>query len=555
MGRAIRGSPRRPGRPRRRPPKRSPCSTRRCSPRLPTTGSRSTSRAATGAQSLWLAQRGMHVLAIDVSPIAIDLTRAAADEHDLAATDRGPRGHDLDAGLPDGRGRGSDGRSASDFVRRSLYPAIVDALGQGGIGDRDRAVRGRTRWHPWCVPCTAGELVDAFTSDKVDVLASSEPAASPRSSSAPLSSVASAVTRPATSAARSGSAADRAGDGRRQEVEQDLVEPVGRLDVWEVADTLDDLEPARRDRRVGGDAVLHRDDPVAVAPHDQGRARAAARYKRSLALTVWPPTSITPRIVRTNACRFDAPASELYPRHNSASFGEWTLWRPRNRPTSVARSTSGFGNANGMTYSAPGSANERSSQLTSPAQSAAADEHETVDEFRMLVGELHRHAAAEGMPDDGDAADVEHGEEVAQSAGERAERVVAHRLGRLAMAEQVGSDDVVSLGQRRHDVVPGARTARQPVDEQHDLALEPAALARPAFGWPDAAVAHRVTVDRHVLDRRPRTHALSIAAASVDPPDNVSISAADGSSDRRPTRGHRADRGCGSDGPWPAASS
>ncbi len=118
------------------------------------------------------------------------------------------------------------------------------------------------------------------------------------------------------------------------------------------------------------------------------------------------------------------------------------------------------------------------------AESAAADEHEPVDEFGMLVGELHRHAAAEGVPDDGDAADVEHGEEVAQSAGERAERVVAHRLGRLAVAEQVGSDHVVALGERRHDGVPRARTARQPVDEQHDLALEPCRAGDRAFGWP-----------------------------------------------------------------------
>ncbi len=47
-------------------------------------------------------------------------------------------------------------------------------------------------------------------------------------------------------------------------------------------------------------------------------------------------------------------------------------------------------------------------------------------------------------------------EQVAQAAGVGAEGVIADRLGRLAVAEQVGGDDVVAFGQRRHHVLPRA---------------------------------------------------------------------------------------------------
>ena len=70
-------------------------------------------------------------------------------------------------------------------------------------------------------------------------------------------------------------------------------------------------------------------------------------------------------------------------------------------------------------------------------------------------------------PTIGRAGHVEGLEQVAHAAGVGAERVVAERLGRLAVTEQVGGDHVVTLGERRHHVLPGARAPRQAV-EQHD---------------------------------------------------------------------------------------
>ena len=65
---------------------------------------------------------------------------------------------------------------------------------------------------------------------------------------------------------------------------------------------------------------------------------------------------------------------------------------------------------------------------------------------------------------------AERDEQVAHAAGVGAERVVAPRLGRLAVAEQVGREHGEALGQRRHDrshvalldVIPCTRTMTGP---------------------------------------------------------------------------------------------
>ena len=76
-------------------------------------------------------------------------------------------------------------------------------------------------------------------------------------------------------------------------------------------------------------------------------------------------------------------------------------------------------------------------------EAAAGDEREALAALRELVGELHRDAAAERVADDGRLLVAEGEADVAQAAGERAERVVAARLRRLAVAEQVGGEDRV----------------------------------------------------------------------------------------------------------------
>ena len=117
------------------------------------------------------------------------------------------------------------------------------------------------------------------------------------------------------------------------------------------------------------------------------------------------------------------------------------------------------------------------------AETAAPDQDEALDALGELVGELHRDPAAEGVADDRGAVVAEGGDEVADAARVGAERVVAARLGRVAVAEQVGRDDRVLGGEAGDDRRPGVRGARDAVQEDEQRAL--AALVE----------AHAVTVE------------------------------------------------------------
>ncbi len=131
----------------------------------------------------------------------------------------------------------------------------------------------------------------------------------------------------------------------------------------------------------------------------------------------------------------------------------------------------------------------------------------------MLIGELHRHAAAERVADDRGARHLEQREQVAQPAGVRAGRVVAERFGRLAVTEEVGRDHVVVDGEARHHRIPRPGVPGEPVNEQHHLAGRASAALGPLAG---AAVPNVVTVDGHVLQRRGSDHDLSMAARSIE---------------------------------------
>ena len=100
-----------------------------------------------------------------------------------------------------------------------------------------------------------------------------------------------------------------------------------------------------------------------------------------------------------------------------------------------------------------------------PAQAAAAHEDQPLAVLGELVGELHRDAAAQRVPDEGRAIVPQRQQQVADPAGVGAQRVVAAGLGRLAVAEQIGRDDGEALGEVREHVGPRGRRRRDPVDE------------------------------------------------------------------------------------------
>lgn len=84
-----------------------------------------------GGQTLWLAGRGLQVVALDVSPAAIRLTTEAAAAHGLAGRVDAVV-HDLDGGLPVDLGR-FDVVVCQRFRDTALYAPIVQLLAPGGL--------------------------------------------------------------------------------------------------------------------------------------------------------------------------------------------------------------------------------------------------------------------------------------------------------------------------------------------------------------------------------------------------------------------------------------
>ncbi len=126
----------------------------------------------TGAQTLWLAQRGLSVVALDVSPVAVGLARVAADEAGLGDV-VDARVHDLDRGLPPGIGD-FDVVVCQRFRGRDLYRGLFEALRSDGVAIVTvLSVVGVTgnagEFH-----APRGELAGAFDLPDVDTLLSRE---------------------------------------------------------------------------------------------------------------------------------------------------------------------------------------------------------------------------------------------------------------------------------------------------------------------------------------------------------------------------------------------
>ncbi|MGH8915867.1 MAG: class I SAM-dependent methyltransferase [Acidimicrobiia bacterium] len=120
-----------------------------------------------GRASVWLALRGLEVVGVDVSPVAIDLASRLAELSGVADRCRF-QVHDLDAGLPDGPE--VDVVLCHLFRDPRLDHAMVGRLAPGGLLavaslSQVGAGPGRFRARP-------GELKDAFGS--LEVLAEGE---------------------------------------------------------------------------------------------------------------------------------------------------------------------------------------------------------------------------------------------------------------------------------------------------------------------------------------------------------------------------------------------
>ena len=113
------------------------------------------------------------------------------------------------------------------------------------------------------------------------------------------------------------------------------------------------------------------------------------------------------------------------------------------------------------------------------AKATAADQDQPLTVVPVLVGELHRDTAAEGLPDHRGPIHSEFVEQITQKNRERSQRVIPTRLRGHAVAEQVRRDDAVLLGQLGNDRAPGCRTAGHPVDQQQRVAVPGIAVGDP----------------------------------------------------------------------------
>lgn len=134
---------------------------------FPTTGIALDVACGRGTGSVWLARRGMEVLGVDVSAVAIDMARRLAEL--VEVVDRCSfQVHDLDRGLPDSSL--VDLVLCHKFRDPGLDAPMIERLAPGGVlaivalcqeGDGTRPFRVRP-----------GELREAF--DRLEILADDE---------------------------------------------------------------------------------------------------------------------------------------------------------------------------------------------------------------------------------------------------------------------------------------------------------------------------------------------------------------------------------------------
>ena len=260
-------------------------------------------------------------------------------------------------------------------------------------------------------------------------------------------------------------------------------------------------------RLVRGLAVLGRDDRVLLAPDDQrgqdGREVQAVVGAHALAAGVdHRAHRVQEGLAGAAGLQRGEPGARARARSPLGAI----------RPRRSARAQSGPRTprevSTGSTQSAPGQRGGAQQQVDLAAEPAAGDEHEPLTALRELVGELHRDAAAERVPDDRHAVVAERGQQVADAAGVGAQRVVPARRGRVPVPEQVGRDDREAVRERGRRRLPRLRRVRDAVQQQEHRA----AAGRPV-GHRMAVQCQLVAFERDALQGTTVTRPARAAAA------------------------------------------
>jgi hypothetical protein len=257
----------------------------------------------------------------------------------------------------------------------------------------------------------------------------------------------------------------RRGRGRLDEIADHGDEASRVLAVREVAAAGKDLQAAAGNRGVGRAAVMMRDEGIAVAPDDHGRhVRGEIEAVAGVdGLTIEIDDGAERAEERpTIGCvdeRGVAPPDLLAGRREAHAPASEHAAKARRRVPE------GVGADEREERLGEGRGQRAQHGVDLGAETAAADENDPLAALRELIGELQDDPAAEGLADEGGALVAERIQQVAQQARVRAEGVVAARFGGLAMAEQIGCDDRVVLGERGHRVPPRQGASRHAVHE------------------------------------------------------------------------------------------
>ena len=183
------------------------------------------------------------------------------------------------------------------------------------------------------------------------------------------------------------------------ELGEELGEAVGVVVVGHVPGALEADELAAGHRLVGGVAVADRDDRVVLAPHDQrrqqgGEAEPVLRADALAAGLDHGPHGVQERLARARVVeRLEAAAEHLDVAAGAQPDAPQQAADLAPEPEQPARGERG---QHVVGARQRGGAQD---EVHLAAEPAAGDEHEALRALGELVGELHRDAAAERVPD------------------------------------------------------------------------------------------------------------------------------------------------------------
>ena len=219
------------------------------------------------------------------------------------------------------------------------------------------------------------------------------------------------------------------------------------------------------------------DHGVALAPHDQ-RRHLLGEVEPVGRGHVLPAGSTMPRRVRMKACRASSrsarrtrAASPRCRRPRACRAGSGSRRRRRSLRHALRRErAAGRVPSRAAPRRAAAGTPRGRGRRSRPARGARCG--------RETGRRTGRHAAAERVADDRRVRVAERADQVANTARVGAERVVAARLRRVAVAEQVRRHHRVVLGERLDHVLPRLPAARDPVDQDDTGPSPPGGSAR-----------------------------------------------------------------------------